>query len=337
MSKSKKILFRADGNSSIGLGHLYRLFSLVEIYRKEFDFIFLTRADSELSVIPKSYPLKLLPTDVSVQEEPEWINESLNLDDFIMVADGYQFKTEYQKKVKDLGLKLIYIDDLVDWHMYADVVINHSLGHIPSDYSSESYTVFGLGTNYAMLRSSFIKESLKTREVKKIDTVFICFGGADPYGLTIKAVEALESFDEIKKINVVIGGAYKDQTRLKLITKDNSQVRIYQNLSEEEMIQLMRESNLALAPSSTILYELCSVKMPILSGFYVRNQERIYNGFLKKNVIFGLGNISTFSAEDFRDSICKFLGKNNYQSYCRAQMNMFKGNIEERFLKIIKK
>ena len=37
----KKILFRADGNSEIGLGHLYRLFSLVEMLKDNFKFIFL--------------------------------------------------------------------------------------------------------------------------------------------------------------------------------------------------------------------------------------------------------------------------------------------------------
>ena len=42
MNNVEKILFREDGNSTIGLGHLYRLFSLVEIYRKrkKYEFIF---------------------------------------------------------------------------------------------------------------------------------------------------------------------------------------------------------------------------------------------------------------------------------------------------------
>ena len=33
MNIRKKILFRADGNNNIGLGHLYRLFALAEIYK----------------------------------------------------------------------------------------------------------------------------------------------------------------------------------------------------------------------------------------------------------------------------------------------------------------
>lgn len=32
-----KIIFRADGNSNIGLGHLFRLFALVEIYKDVYE------------------------------------------------------------------------------------------------------------------------------------------------------------------------------------------------------------------------------------------------------------------------------------------------------------
>ena len=35
---TKKIIFRADGNATTGLGHLYRLFALVEMYKNDYDF-----------------------------------------------------------------------------------------------------------------------------------------------------------------------------------------------------------------------------------------------------------------------------------------------------------
>ncbi len=331
----KKILFRADGNSSIGLGHLYRLFSLVEIYKKKYDFVFLTKENSEISVIPDNYLIKLIPAEISYDKEPEWIKSNFNSESYIMIADGYQFKSDYQKSIKEQGIKLIYIDDLVQWHMYADVVINHSLGYKSNDYSSEDYTIFGLGSNYALLRPSFIEESKKNRIIRKVDSVFICFGGADPFDLTIEVVEALKKNIEIKDIHIVIGGAFKDKNKLEAIIKDNPRFKIHQNLSEKKMIEVMRSTNLAIAPSSTILYELCSVKMPILSGFYVDNQERIYKGFLDKGAIFGLGDISSFNRKDFEFALSKFFKTNNIESYCKAQLGLFDGKIEERFLNII--
>ena len=51
----KEILFRADGNSEIGLGHLYRLFSLIEMLKEHFKFTFVSSENSTVNIIPNSY------------------------------------------------------------------------------------------------------------------------------------------------------------------------------------------------------------------------------------------------------------------------------------------
>ena len=56
----------------------------------------------------------------------------------------------------------------------------------------------------------------------------------------------------------------------------------------------MQKCNFAVAPASTILYELLCVKMPIFSGFYVDNQELIYKGFLNKEVIYKGENMKDY-------------------------------------------
>lgn len=332
----KKVLFRADGNSSIGLGHLYRLFSVVEICKDEFDFVFITREDSELTIIPSIYNLMIIPVHVSYEDELEWIEKRIDIDSCILIADGYQFQTEYQKKIKDRGIKLIYIDDLVSWHMHADVIINHSLGYTSEDYSSESYTTFCLGTDYALLRPNFIEESKKNRVVKKLDSIFVCFGGADPCGLTVKAVKAIIELNRFLNVHIVLGGAYKKLNELKELVKGKSFIKIYDNLSELEILKVMKSCDLAISPSSTILYELCSVKMPILSGFYVDNQKKIYHGFLENGSIFGLGDISNYDTGDFIEALSRFLIDANFLDYCVAQGHLFDGKVKERILKIIK-
>ncbi len=46
-----KVLLRADGNGAIGYGHLSRLNALANIIGQEFKVIFLTRYDSNISLI----------------------------------------------------------------------------------------------------------------------------------------------------------------------------------------------------------------------------------------------------------------------------------------------
>jgi UDP-2,4-diacetamido-2,4,6-trideoxy-beta-L-altropyranose hydrolase len=327
----KKILFRADGNSEIGLGHLYRLFSLVEMLKDNFKFIFLTSENSALNIIPENYQQKIIPKEITIDKEPDWIYEEFEVHKHILITDGYQFNSGYQKKIKEIGFKLIYIDDLASEHMFADIVINHSPNINIENFSCETATKFALGTQYALLRPTFLELSKKENVLNQIDTAFVCFGGADPYNLTLKVTKALLNINQVKKINIVLGGAYAHK-EIYCITQKN--IKIFQNLSETELSKVMIDSNFAIAPASTILYELCCVKMPILSGFFVDNQEGIYKGFTKNKAIFEMGNIRDFDVECFEKKLHLFF-KSDKLKFIDGQKKIFDKNIKERFKKLI--
>ncbi|GIM61843.1 hypothetical protein CAPN008_18930 [Capnocytophaga canis] len=278
-----KIIFRADGNSNIGLGHLFRLFALVEIYKDVYDYVFITKESSSLNVFPSKCNLRLIPESIDIQSESNWLFEQYSPEEYIVIADGYHFDSNYQKTIKDKNYFLMYIDDLATEYMYADIVINHSPFIKEKDFKSEAYTRFALGTDYAMLRSSFLEIAKEDREIKTIETAFVCFGGADFYDLTYKAVRALLCFEQFKRINVVLGGAYK---HTKILELQDDRLEMYRNLGEMELLNLMISSNFAIAPTSTIFFELCCVKMPILGGYYVDNQKKLSEFFMKQKLMF---------------------------------------------------
>jgi UDP-2,4-diacetamido-2,4,6-trideoxy-beta-L-altropyranose hydrolase len=326
----KEILFRADGNSAIGLGHLYRLFSLVEMLKEHFTFTFLTSESSAINVIPESYQKKTIPNQITINEESNWISKEFDSNRYLLIADGYQFNSSYQQKIKEHGFKLIYIDDLASEHLFADIVINHSPGISKEDFSCESYTKFALGTNYALLRPTFLELSTKENTLQQLDTAFVCFGGADPYDLTLKATKALLKIKQVKRIHIVLGGAYVHKEIYNLNTDI---VKIYQNLSEKKLSKIMIDSNFAIAPASTILYELCCVKMPILSGFYVDNQKNIYNSLAEKGVVYKGGNFSNYSTQKFEELIRKMLLSTN--NYVSKQKELFDGKSKEKYLELL--
>jgi len=332
----KKVIFRADGNSSTGLGHMYRLFSLVEIVKDTFDFVFLTHETSADTIIPISYTKEIIPASVSIENEPLWLASNFSVKEYIIIADGYQFIEPYQLKIKGLGYKLMYVDDLAKEHMYADIVINHSPYIMENHYSKEVYTKLALGTQYALLRPLFLNQAKQNKSIKEIDCAFVCFGGADPFNLTIKAVKALLKIPIIKKINVVLGGAFKHKEIFDLQVKNVNRIKIFKNLSEEKLIMVMQESNFAIAPASTILYELCCVKMPVLSGFYVDNQELIYKGFLNSNAVYNGENIKNYTVLDFKMKIESILKRNNFDNQIKAQRTLFDEEIGRRHLNLIK-
>ncbi len=332
---SKKIIFRADGDSNTGLGHLYRLFSLVEITKKNYDLVFITHETSTHYVIPNEYNKAIIPKTVTIKDEPNWLVVNYSPDKHIIIADGYQFTTSYQKKLKEKGYTLVYIDDLGKEHMYADVVINHSPYIQEKDYSKEPYTKLALGTQYAMLRPLFLEEAKKPKTIIEIDTAFVCFGGADPYNLTLKAVKGLLLISQFKKIHVVLGGAYAHNEIFDVEQTLAGKVKTHKNLSEQQMINVMKQCNFAIAPASTILYELSCVKMPILSGYYVENQKNIYHGLLEKETIIKGGDFKAYKISDFEKQIEQIIKSNKIDFYIENQNQLFSGNSKMNFLALL--
>ncbi|MEZ4792891.1 MAG: UDP-2,4-diacetamido-2,4,6-trideoxy-beta-L-altropyranose hydrolase [Gelidibacter sp.] len=334
MTSNKTIVFRADGNSKTGLGHLYRLFALVETYKPYFEVVFATKETTTMEVIPKGYNPFFIPNDISIDKEPEWLSTHFNSDEYIIIADGYHFDGNYQKQIKNNGFKLIYIDDLIHGKMYADILVNHAANIDPSQYKTSSGTQLALGTDYAILRPSFIKAAQSTTKVTEISNAFVCFGGADALDLSLKATKALLQIPSIKSIHVVLGAAYSHSEIFEL-AKTEGNIQLHKNLDEESLCQLMAQCQLAIAPASTIVYELCSVKMPMLSGYFVDNQKNIYKALLKEGAIYGCGDLAYFTSEDFREHVETLLAQNHFDAYLKAQQRLFDGQSPNRFIHLL--
>src|SRR5690606_4375918 len=108
--------------------------------------------------------------------------------------------------------------------------------------------------------------------------------------------------------NVVLGAAY-NHTELLALAKKNSSLKVYRELDEESLFLVMSKCNFAVVPSSTILFEVCSVRMPVLSGYYVENQKNIYKSSVKNQIIFSAGNFNELSPSDIKDLVINILKK----------------------------
>lgn len=331
----KKIIFRADGNTTTGLGHLYRLFALVEVFKDSYDYIYVTQSSSNTEVIPEDFPLTIIGQEIKLSEEPNWLANNFDPEKHVIIADGYHFTSLYQKKIKELGFSLVYIDDLAREHMYADIVINHSSSYKISDFNHEKHTKFALGTEYALLRPLFLKIAKEKRSITSINEVFICFGGADKFNFSLKATKALLDVSQIEKIHIVLGAAYDDGQINRLEQKFPTRIQIHRNLSEKDLLETMKLCDLAIAPTSTILYELTCVKMVIISGYFVDNQKSVYKWFNERGCFYGIDDFCDFDFNNLKDIIVKFTDVSLLKSYTDNQAKCIDGNQKQRFLQLI--
>lgn len=291
-----QVCIRCDGNSEIGLGHLVRCISLAHMLKEDFkiSFFYLSIPASIKGEIEQEgwtvYPI------TSEEEFEEYL-----FGKEIAVLDGYQFDSEYQKRITEKAGKLVYIDDFHDQHMYADLVINHAPGVTKDDYEGEPYTRYLLGPEYALLRPVFLKdERAATKEINEIKRLFICFGGSDSKNLAARILSWLPWGGYT--VTVILGSAYTHEAKLEEVIEERKDLEIIvkNSLSAKKMREEIEIADLAIVPASGILFEVIAANTPAISGYYVSNQKMIYDGFKKLGCFL---DAEHFDKESFTNSI----------------------------------
>ena len=295
---TSEVFIRADGNHEIGLGHLIRCMALANMLKIDFDITFISRE------IPGKIKEELSENSIRLEEitsENEFL-KMLHSGRDIVVLDGYQFDKEYQEKIKKKDCALVCIDDIHDREFAADLIINHAPGVTQSDYSAKKDTDFALGPDYALLRPSFLNYASQSTSKSDTGTVLICFGGSDSKNLTITAVKEALNFDPFKKIIIITGSAYEQQSDLLSLIKGKEQIEYYHAVDEKQMFRLMKESDTAIVPASGILFEVLATGNTAISGMYTENQKKVYSGFKELNAIVDAG---TFRPDEITRALDK--------------------------------
>jgi UDP-2,4-diacetamido-2,4,6-trideoxy-beta-L-altropyranose hydrolase len=311
-SNKRTIIFRADGNAEIGMGHFMRSLSLAEMLKNDFIIQFAIR-------IPNGFQIQELEKVCD-----KWIglsNDESHFDEFlkllsgeeIVVLDNYYYCTDYQKAIKAKGCKLVCIDDLHDKHFVADAVINHAEFPNVQDYSIEAETQLYLGNRYALLRKDFLESFERDIDIEEEEKILICLGGIDKYGIGLKLVDWLvdcSSVRMIKEITLINGYSEITERRAE---KVGVKVRFLENQTPTEMKKMFQEVSIGIFPASTVAIEACAMRLPFLTGFFVDNQKDILSGFIKNSIALSLGDFFDLNKDDFLNSINGILNNSSYK------------------------
>lgn len=282
----KKILLRADGNSSIGLGHVARCCALAQMLTNDFDcYFYIRKTSKEVIEDIQRYCVDVVELDdsISYEEEAAIWSSKLNKEE-IVVLDGYNFNTQYQSRIKSQGCKLVCIDDIYAYHFVADAVINHAPCISKENYSSEPYTRVYVGTEYVLLKKHFLNKASVAKKKLELTSspILICLGGADPQNRTLSVINEIQKSLPDKKIIVVVGAAYGYTASLEKYCADNSNVSLLVNIPSEELMCTMEKAHVAVTSASTIALEYICVKGNLFLLQTANNQKNIYESLIEK-------------------------------------------------------
>lgn len=314
-------LFRSDGNSDIGAGHVMRCLSIADMLLEEGEkSIFVTvGADFKNEINRHGHEDHILYTDYNnMISETEEIGRLLHCcQPEAVFVDSYFVTGEYLEFLHhlchEMRSALVYMDDIMAFAYPCDILVNYNIyGPGNAERYKELYSNAGmklpellLGPRYAPLRAEF--RNLPHRELrKKVQNVLISTGGADAEHMGLKIIEAIKRYEEKGKIadicfHFVIGVMNEDKEKIEEASKKISSVKLHYNISN--MGELMQSCDAAISAAGSTLYELCATKTPGNTYILADNQIPGAEGFEHHGLLKNCGDVRKKSPEELAEKL----------------------------------
>jgi UDP-2,4-diacetamido-2,4,6-trideoxy-beta-L-altropyranose hydrolase len=316
------IIFRADGNSAIGLGHLVRSSALADMLKEDYHCVLATRCkiESLLKEVGTAFAEIISLPEVSYSEEAKAFDK-ISSSENLIVLDGYNFNNDYQQELFQKGYDIFSIDDIHTFPFYSKVIINHSGGFTPLHYHSLPSTQFYLGPRYALLRKPFLKAARNRRNSITDKNCFVCFGGADPNNQTMTILQKDTIRNRFENFHVVVGNAYQYKDELEKFAENEEKIVVHHAVSPSDMVSIMKQCSYAVCSPSTVVYEYLSVGGIVFLEQFADNQKDVINYFQKEGITFTPQQIGCLTDKNIESSFTK-------------QSIYFDGESDQRFRKL---
>jgi len=300
MTRAPRLVVRADANAQIGLGHVVRSLALAELVGPLFaEAVLLTQAPSA-AVRQLAAAAGLGVAELPVrgpQAEAAQLPAHLRPAD-VVVLDGYGFGAAYQVSVRATGARLVLVDDLAAVPTVADLVVNHGPAVRAADYQALPTTRFCLGPAFSLLRAPFrVQQRLPGPVQTVISSVLVCFGGADPLGLTHQALGALLALPQVAQVCVVTGSAFIAGAGLRRLAAGfmGKEVAFHHDVPATALAALLLHHEAAVVPASTILLETLLLGTAAITGYYAANQRPLAAYVHAHQQAFSVGNFGALA------------------------------------------
>lgn len=292
-NNTNRIYLRGDGNSKLGYGHIARLLAVAEklIGLTELIFCINYEESKEITNFISKLQCKLL----FINNDQEFF-KILNKND-IVIIDGYSFSSLYFKNLKEVGAKVIYIDDLIRKDINVDAIINHTPGYRKNDYKEIKNLKLFLGPRYSIIRNRFL-ENKKNRNILVINNILISLGMSNTGNLLNELVDSTLQATKNEIITVLIGNNILSS---KII--NNKRVRIRKSLTDVEMVSLLDKTDIAIIPTSTIYIEALSRGCIVLAGYFTIDQKNVYKKIITNKRFYQIGNFKKLKSNIIKEQL----------------------------------
>ena len=203
------IAIRADGNETLGMGHLMRCMSIAKALEKQgaHCVFFVAQKQAGAFIREKGFACEVLNTDYG-DMEAELPRLSKMADDYVpmlWLVDSYQITQNYLQELRkmcpvfyldDMGAQIFDTDGLINYNIYGD-----ELGY---EVKCPEKMKLLLGAGYAPVKEEFVMTPYTVRE--DVQNVLITMGGSDKLNITGQLSQSLlERLPQEIKLTLICG------------------------------------------------------------------------------------------------------------------------------------
>jgi spore coat polysaccharide biosynthesis predicted glycosyltransferase SpsG len=269
------------------MGHVYRSLAIADALRasSRAEIAFLMSADHTeglLTVSRHGYPVRV----VAGRGHEAGLEHIRDFAPAILINDLPKLETAYRTALSHIGATTVNLvdafDDLETTERYAQVIVS------VMNQDRETAEGFYGGPAYAMLRDQFRGRTKEIRDEPGM--VLLTFGGSDPQGLTLKAVQALQTLPAAVNIVAVAGAAFSYRKEFEALERTLAR-RVPLIQAAGHIAELMLEADVVVCSGGMSVYEIAALGTPgIVLGQNLREDQRMREFALRGTIEYlGLG------------------------------------------------
>lgn len=269
--------FRVDLGKKNGLGHFYRVKSLISYLRiKNYKIILDKFPNSTFFENERKNIISLYDKNLSFKNEIDDANKIINSikinKDDIFIKDSYRLNYNWEKKISLLCKKLIIIDDFPNKKHYADFYINHNpfFDILDKEKLKKLKTLnkknckFLLGTNFALFNTKYKKKIIS-------DFVFYNGGSGNPliYEKIITKISNIKNY----RIVLIIGALVSKKNYHKSLKKFKKNKNIKIVYKSNNILDYLKGTKIFISSAGISMFEASFLKIPTLIFKMIKKQN----------------------------------------------------------------
>jgi UDP-2,4-diacetamido-2,4,6-trideoxy-beta-L-altropyranose hydrolase len=259
------VLFRCDGNSHTGLGHLSRSLGLAEALSEiGHQCVFLGKFDATACERFEAAAMQF-----EIVEQSSWsvgdaaaIVKRAGLSQTSgVVVDSYEVSGEYLHQIERDAARVLLIDDFATLHHYdCSAVLNFTARSSELTYPHGPRYFLG-PTWFPARRALRHLRARGPRPVDEVRHVLVTSGGNDPHDIVLPAMQSLLACDREISIHVVVGAPYARRAELEAaLTGFHGETAILSRLPD--LASELAWADLCIATAGLTKYEAAYIGVP---------------------------------------------------------------------------